>query len=132
MKRTIFAIAALAIFSVGTSFAQYPSSNKGHNAPQVKTYNADNAFEEYNINQLDNIVKLSRKQQNEIKQIENRYDRIASSRRKNQTLQSLKRLEQQKQQEILAVLTPIQHQRLLAYEQGNKYGRDKTRSNRRG
>jgi len=132
MKKTIFAIAALAIFSVGSSFAQYPSSNKGHNVPQVKTYRADNAFEEYNINQLDNIVKLSRKQQNEIKHIENRFDRIAANGRKIQTLQSLKRLEQQKQQEILAVLTPIQHQRLLAYEQGNKYGRDKTRSNRRG
>ena len=59
MKKAIFTIAALAIFTVGNSFAQYPSSNKGHNAPQVKTYYADNTFEEYNINQLDNIVKLT-------------------------------------------------------------------------
>lgn len=133
MKKAIFAIAALAIFTVGNSFAQHQSSNKGYNKPQaVKTYYADNTFEEYSINQLDNIVNLTRNQQYAIRQIENRYDRLASNSRRAQTLQSIKRLELQKQQDILAVLTPMQHQRLLAYEQGNKYGRDKTRSNRRG
>jgi Spy/CpxP family protein refolding chaperone len=133
MKKTILAIAALAIFTVSNSFAQYSPANKVYNKPQaVKTYYADNTFEEYNINQLDNIVKLTRSQQNEIKQIENRYDRLAANSRRNQTQQSIKRLELQKQQDILSVLTPNQTQRLLAYEQGNKYGRNANRSNRRG
>jgi Spy/CpxP family protein refolding chaperone len=131
MKKTILAIAALAIFTVGSSFAQYPSNKAGYtkNAP---VYKADNAYEEYSINQLDNIVKLTRNQANEIKKIENRYDRIAANSRKSQTLQSIKRLELQKQQDILAVLTPIQHQRLLAYEQNNKFNNRTNRSIRRG
>ncbi len=131
MKKTILAIAALAIFTVGNSFAQYPS-NKGGYTKSAPVYKADNAYEEYSINQLDNIVKLTRNQENEIKKIENRYDRVAANSRRNQTLQSIKRLELQKQQDILAVLTPIQHQRLLAYEQGLKYGKYNNRSNRRG
>jgi len=121
MKKTILAIAALAIFTVGNSFAQYPSSNKGHNAPQVKAYRTDNAFEEYNINQLDNIVGLTRKQENQIKKIDNAYDRMAGSGRRPQTLQSLKRLEEQKQSEIFSVLTPSQRQKLVAYQHADKF-----------
>ena len=132
MKKTILAIAAFAIFTVGNSFAQQGYPSKGHNVPAVSAARYDNAAEEYNINKLDRIVGLTRKQENQIEKIENNYDRIANSGRRNQTLQSLKRLEFQKQEEILSVLTPIQHQRLLAYEQSDKYGRDKTRSNRRG
>lgn len=133
MKKTILAIAALAIFTIGNSFAQYPLANKGNGKSQpVKSYYADNSFEEYSINQLDNIVNLTRTQQNQIKQIENRYDRLAANSRRIQTLQSIKRLEQQKQQDILSVLTNAQTKRLLAYEQGNKFGRDANRSNRRG
>jgi Spy/CpxP family protein refolding chaperone len=131
MKKTILAIAALAIFTVENSFAQKPSNYKGAHSQAPTVYHADNTYEEYSINQLDNIVNLSRKQENEIKQIENRYDRIAAGSRRSQTLQSLKHLELQKQQDILAVLTPAQHQRLVAYERGSKYGRN-NRSNWRG
>lgn len=132
MKKTILAIAALAIFTVGNSFAQYPSGQKGNGKTQsVKTYYADNTFDVYSFNELDNIVNLTRTQQSEIKKIENRYDRLAVNNKRNQTLKSIKSLEQQKQQEILAVLTNAQTKRLLAYEQDQRYGRSGNHSNRR-
>ncbi len=131
MKKSILAIATIAILTIGNSFAQNKYQGKA-NAYPTTSYRADNAYEEYNINQLDNIVNLSRKQENQIKKIENQYDKIAVNNRRLQNLQSIKRLELQKQQDILSVLTPMQHQRLLAYEHGIKNGRNNNRSNRRG
>ncbi|WP_149240025.1 hypothetical protein [Dyadobacter sp. 32] len=46
--------------------------------------------------------------------------RLAANGRRNQKLQSIKRLELHKQQDILAVLTASQTQRLLAFEQNSK------------
>jgi Spy/CpxP family protein refolding chaperone len=131
MKKTIIAIVAFALFSTGSSFAQKGYSSKSHNAPTT-VYHADYTYGDYNINKLDHIVGLTRKQENQIKKIEKHYDRIAVTNRKGQTLHTLKRLELQKQQEVISVLTPVQHQRLMAYEQGLKYGRNGNRSNRRG
>ena len=134
MKKTILAIAALAIFTLNNGFAQKGYPTKGHNVPAARY---DNAVEEYSINKLDNIVGLTRKQENQIKKIENNFDRLANSGRRPQTLQSLKRLEEQKQREIFFVLTPNQRQKLVAYQQADRYnsrGRydNYGRSNRRG
>ena len=121
MKKTILAIAAFAIFTVGNSFAQQGYPSKGHNVPAVSAARYDNAAEEYNINKLDRIVGLTSKQENQIKKIENNYDRIANSGRRNQTLESLKRLEEQKQSEIFSVLTLNQRQKLIAYQNADKF-----------
>jgi Spy/CpxP family protein refolding chaperone len=131
MKKTIIAIVALAIFSVGSSFAQKGYSTKGKNAPTAM-YRADNTYGVYSTKQLDNIVGLTRKQENQIKKIEKAYDRMATKNRKNLNLQSIKRLELQKHQEILSVLTAVQHQRLMAYERGMKHGRKTNRPILRG
>ncbi|TDE18547.1 hypothetical protein [Dyadobacter psychrotolerans] len=131
MKKAIFAIAALAILTVGNGFAQKGYPSKGHDVPVYSNGRLDNAIEEYQINQLDKIVKLTRKQENEIKKIENRYDRMAFNNRRGQS-QNTKRLEQQKQREILSVLTPVQHQRLMAYERAQKFDRYNDRPRSRG
>lgn len=120
MKKYILAIAVLATLSVGNSYAQraYQNGKPDYNARR------DNAYEEFQINKLDNIVKLSRKQENKIKKIENRYDRImANSRGRN-----YKELEWEKQKEIISVLTPVQRQRWMAYQNNHNSGR----FNRRG
>lgn len=123
MKKLIFAIAAIVTFSAGNTFAQrYNRPN-----PAVIDARADNAYEEFKINKLDEIVKLSRKQENQIKKIENKYDRLSGRNKRYQTYQGMKRLEQDKQREILSVLTPVQRQRLFAYQQ-----RFEHRYNRRG
>ncbi|CAG5003482.1 hypothetical protein DYBT9275_03163 [Dyadobacter sp. CECT 9275] len=121
MKKTILAIAVIATLGIGSSFAQrvHPYGNR----PAVNA-RIDNAYEEFQINKLDHIVNLTRKQENKIKKIENRYDRLMAGRRPV----NLKQLAWQKQQDILSVLTPIQRQRLMAYQQGQKFDR----YNRRG
>jgi len=138
MKKAIFAIAALAILTAGNGFAQKGYSSKGtyqsqgHDGPVYKN-NAriDSKVEEYNISKLDNIVALTRNQENEIKKIESYYDRIVRSSKKAQTFESIKRLELQKQQDILEVLTSYQRQKLVAYENAQRYnnGRDNFNNN---
>jgi len=121
MKKSILAIATIAILTAGNSFAQKGYQSKGHDGPVYSNARVDNSREELNINKLNNIVKLSRKQENEIKKIENYYDRVAANSRQVQTLQSLKRLEEQKQNDILKVLTPNQRKKLMAYQRADKF-----------
>lgn len=122
MKKTILTIATIVTLTIGNTFAQ----RYGHTvpAPAVKNSRVDNAKEEFKINKLDEIVKLSRKQENQIKKIENKYDRLIGNKRYN-TYQGMKRLEAEKEKEILSVLTPAQRQRLYAYQSrfGNPYRR---------
>ena len=130
MKKTILAIATLAILTVGNGFAQNAYYSKGHKVPAVVEART-NSFDGYNVNQLDNIVSLSNKQEKAIKKIEKKYDKIASNNRRPQTLQNLKSLEMQKQREILLVLTPAQRQRLVAFQHAEKFD-NHNRFNRRG
>ena len=125
MRKTILAIAAIVTLTVGEGFAQ---RYKSHEVPAVYNSNSrgDNAYEEYQINRLDQIVKLSRKQERQIRQIENRYDRLAAGNRRLNTLQGKRRLEEQKSKEIVSVLNPVQRQRLFAYQQSYR------KFNRRG
>ncbi len=123
MKKSILAIAAFALLSIATVNAQrgqYPNQRPTQ-APQYDNPRVDNAYEELSINRLDNIVKLSRKQENELKRIENRYDRLLKGRRLSG--RDIQRLEREKQQEIWSVLTPVQRQRLAAHQQSQKFDR---------
>jgi Spy/CpxP family protein refolding chaperone len=113
MKKTIIAIAAAAMLTIGNGFAQkqhFPV-DRGYSHQQ-----RDDAREEYELKKLDRIVNLTRKQQNAVKKIEDRYDRLSAGNRRSASMHQIRRWEIQKQQEILTVLTPKQHQRLLAYE----------------
>ncbi|MCF2492059.1 hypothetical protein [Dyadobacter chenhuakuii] len=123
MKKTILAIATIITLTIGNSFAQ----RYRHEVPAVNNSRGDNALEEYQINKLDQIVKLTRKQENKIKKIENHYDELMSNRRYS-SFQNAKRLEKAKQKDILEVLTPAQRQRLFAYQNSYNNGR----YNRRG
>lgn len=121
MKKAILAIATLAILTVGNSFAQRSYSSKGHSGPAISNQRIDNSYEEYNINKLDDIVSLSRKQENQIKRIENKYDKVVNLSKRPQTMRNIQRLKVQKQQDILAVLTPAQRQRLMAYQHSGRF-----------
>lgn len=115
MKKYILAIAVLATLSVGDSFAQRGRvyEKPGYNAPRDHDYDA------YQRNKLDNVVKLSHKQEKKIQKIENRYDRIMA----NSSVRNYKQLEWEKQKEIMSVLTPVQRQRWMAYQNNYKPGR---------
>src|SRR5690349_21242478 len=118
MKKTILAIATLVTLTIGNSFAQ----RYRHEVPAINNSRGDNAIEEYKINKLDEIVKLSRKQENKIKKIENHYDQLMSNRRYG-SFQNTQKLERAKQKDILEVLTPAQRQRLFAYQNSYNQGR---------
>lgn len=120
MKKIILAIAAVAVFTFGKSFAQSGYSSKGHPAPVASSSRYDNSRNELSVYQLDAVVQLSHKQKNEIKRIENRYDKLMFSSRKPQSPQSIQRLEYEKQQDILSVLTRSQLQHWVAYQNTQK------------
>jgi hypothetical protein len=123
MKKSILAIAAVALLSIANVNAQrghYPSQRPAQ-TPQYDNPRIDNAYEELSINRLDNIVGLTRKQENELKRIENRYDRLLKGRRLSG--RDIQRLENEKQQEIWSVLTPVQRQRLAAHQHSQKFER---------
>lgn len=124
MKKTILAIATIVTLTIGNGFAQ----RYRHEVPAVNNSRSDDAYEEFQINKLDNIVNLSRKQEKAIKKIENHYDQLAASNRRYSGYQSVQRLEKAKQKDILQVLTPAQRQRLFAYQSNYNNGR----YNRRG
>ena len=124
MKTTISTLAIIALLSTG-AFAQRgyspnygPGQNRYPSAVQNNPH-ADDAFDAYQIDQVDKIVNLSRQQKKEMKRIENSYDKLASTasgRRNPQAFQ------QQKQQAILSVLTPVQRTTLFAYQQQSRRG----------
>ncbi|WP_026632288.1 hypothetical protein [Dyadobacter alkalitolerans] len=123
MRKTILAIATIVTLTIGNSFAQ----RYGHEVPAMNNSRSDNALEEYKINKLDQIVKLTRKQENKIKKIENHYDQLMSNRRYS-SYQNAQKLERAKQKDILEVLTKVQRQRLFSYQNSYNNGR----YNRRG
>lgn len=139
MRKSIIALAAIAIFTVTNSFAQNGYKSNGHDGPVYVTSSRINnvSASNYNFDDLDRIVNLSRKQQNEVDKIEDYYDRVARSSKKSQSLESLTRLQEQKRHDILEVLTASQRQKLNAYQYAQKSnGREKFdnrgRSNSRG
>lgn len=120
MKKIILSIALLTSLALADTYAQQARAygNKPFPGSQI-----DNRFEEFQINKLDNIVGLTRKQENKIKKIENHYDKLMVRRNVN-----VKQLQWKKQQDIMDVLTPAQRQRLMAFQNGGKFDRH----NRRG
>lgn len=143
MKKSIIAFAAVAIFSVSNAFAQKVYRSNGHDgsiykdAPvyqNAKTYYND---DDMSIDQLDNIVKLSRNQENEIAKIKDYYKNVKRSTRKSQTAESIKRLEAQEKHDVMEILTYSQRQKLIAYNKGLKNNHSESwenswKGNRRG
>ena len=68
-------------------------------------------------------VGLSRRQEKEVRKIENNYDRLMTTSRL--TPDGLRQLQIRKRQDILAVLTSSQRDRLFAAQQNNRYSRNK-------
>ena len=128
MKKTIAAIATIIALTVGNSFAQRAYDR--HEIPAERNSRIENINEKIRINKLDEIVDLSRKQEKQLKKIEDHYDHLQASNRRNNSYKATQRLEVQKQQEILSVLTPAQRQRLYAYQHSNRFGNKY--NNRRG
>lgn len=124
MKKSIFAIAILALITTGTTMAQRgyaPGYNNGYPA-QNPNPRYDDVQDEIRIDRLDALVGLTRHQERTLRRIEERYDRLGLMRGSNLAPRDYQRLQWQKNQEINSVLTPAQRDRLYAFQNNNRRG----------
>ena len=125
MKKTIVAVLTLFTLATGATFAQgaYPRSFDTRPAqPQAPQYNNDQYQDELKIDRLDALVGLSRRQEREIRRIENNYDHMETTAR--QTPDGFRQLQLRKRQDILAVLTSAQRDQLFAAQRNNRFNRN--------
>ncbi len=122
MKKTI--ITALTLFSLatGVTIAQgVHSTPLGNHARPVQTqaprYTNDQYQDDLKIDRLDALVGLSRRQEKQIRKIENNYDHTMATSRL--TPNGYRQLQLRKRQDVLAVLTSAQRDRLFAAQQPN-------------
>lgn len=119
----MFALAIIALITTGTTMAQRgygPGYNNGYPTPNQQRY--DDIQDEIRIDRLDAIVGLSRHQARIIRRIEEHYDQVGLMRGSNLSPWDYQRLQWQKNQKISQVLTPIQRDRLYAFQQNNRRG----------
>lgn len=126
MKKSMFALAAIvALLTTGTTMAQRgPGYGNGYgNAyPTPNQQRYDDIQDEIRVDRLDAIVDLSRKQERQLRRIEEQYDRQGLTAGSRLSPREFQRLSYQKNQEFLSVLTPVQRDRLYAFQANNRRG----------
>ncbi len=135
MKKTI--AAALTLFAIATTTSvtlaqgvySRPFDNRSAQS-QGPRYNNDQVQDELKIDRIDAIVGLSRRQEKQLRKIENNYDHIMTTSR--MTPDGLRQLQLRKRQDVLAVLTSAQRDRLFASQQNTPYNNRPTPYGRRG
>jgi Spy/CpxP family protein refolding chaperone len=115
MKKTI--AAAITLFTLATSvtFAQGVYSRPFANRPPQyggSRYDRDQVQDELKIDRIDAIVGLSRRQEKQLHKIEDNYDNLQATSRL--TPDGFRQLQLRKRQDMLAVLTSSQRDRLFA------------------
>ncbi|WP_020601930.1 hypothetical protein [Spirosoma spitsbergense] len=120
MKKTIITALTLFSFATGVTFAQgvYSKPVDNHARPvqtQAPRYTNDQYQDELKIDRLDALVGLSRRQEKQIRKIENNYDHLMATSRL--TPDGYRQLQLRKRQDVLAILTSSQRDRLFAAQQ---------------
>ncbi len=119
MKKTIITALTLALFTTSISFAQRGYNPGPGRYPAPPQSRMDDYQEDLRIDRIDNIVGLTKRQERDIKRIENRYDYLERARL---TPQEYRRVISEKNRAILSVLTPAQRDRLYASQYRNRPG----------
>ncbi len=133
MKKTIVAALTLFTLATGATFAQGVYSRPFDNrAPQYggSRYEREEVREELKIDRIDALVGLSRRQEKQLHKIEDNYDRLMSTSR--MTPDGYRQAKLRKRQDMLAVLTSSQRDRLFAAQQPNRYNNRPAPYGRRG
>ncbi len=126
MKKTLIAAITLFALTTGATFAQRVYSRPFDNRPPQygnSRYDNDQYRDELKIERIDDIVGLSRRQEKQLHQIEDNYDRILSTSRL--TPDGMRQIQLRKRQDMLAVLTSAQRDRLFAARQNNRYNNNR-------
>ncbi|GAB4025211.1 hypothetical protein [Spirosoma koreense] len=120
--KTIIAT-ALTFFSLATtvSFAQGVYSKPFDNRPPQygSRYDRDQFQDDLKIDRIDALVGLSRRQEKQLHKIEDNYDHLFQTSRL--TPDGLRQLQLRKRQDMLAVLTSAQRDRLFTTQQPNRF-----------
>ncbi len=120
MKKTIAAALTLFALTTGMTFAQGIYSRPFSNRPlPTQGPHGDDQQDELKIDRLDALVGLSRHQEKQLRRIENNYDQLMT--RARLTPDGYRQLQLRKRQDILAVLTSAQRDRLFAQQPNNRY-----------
>ncbi|GAB2598540.1 hypothetical protein [Spirosoma areae] len=118
MKKTLIAAFAFLTLTTGVSLAQRVYSRPFDNRPPQyggRGYDQDQNRDELKIERIDDIVGLSRRQEKQLHKIEDQYDRqMATSRL---TPDGYRQLQLRKRQDMMAVLTSAQRDRLFVQQQ---------------
>ena len=124
MKTTIAAALTLFTLATGATFAQgaYPRPYDNRPGQPQAQANYDQYQDDLKIDRLDAVVGLSRRQERDIRRIENNYDHLMTTSRL--TPDGLRQLQLRKRQDILAVLTSAQRDQLFATQQNNRFNRN--------
>lgn len=125
MKKTIAAALTLFTLATGVTFAQGVYSRPFDNRTNQyggQRNDRDQYQDEIKIDRIDAIVGLSRRQEKQLHKIEDNYDRIMSTSR--MTPDGLRQIQLRKRQDMLAVLTSAQRDRLFATQQSMPYNRN--------
>lgn len=134
MKKTIAAALTLIALTTGATFAQrgyqYPNHNRAPQYGGPSYGQRDEIQEEIKIDRIDAIVGLSRRQEKQLHKIEDQYDRVQATSR--MTPAAFRQLQLRKRQDMLAVLTSAQRDRLFAAQQQNGRRRPNAPYGRRG
>ncbi|MBO0952071.1 hypothetical protein [Fibrella forsythiae] len=107
---------------------RYNGNGPGYGNQGGGRYDSDRRQDLFQLRQLDQIVDLSRRQKKDLLNIENYYDRELSQAYRNPGVQQ--RMLWQKSQDVIAILTPAQRNRLFAYEQYRSYNQGSYASGR--
>ncbi|OIN60359.1 hypothetical protein [Arsenicibacter rosenii] len=119
MKTTLLTLALVTTLAIGNTFAQRGYDQPAQKSKLNRAQQIDNKVDLFKLDQLDHVVKLSFQQEKAINKIENRYDKLVINKGRYLSDRNLRELEQKKQQEIFEVLTPVQRQKLLAFQGSN-------------
>lgn len=117
MKKIIAAALTLFALTTGATFAQGVYSRPFDNRPQYggPRYDRDQRQDDLKIDRIDAIVGLTRRQEKQLHKIEDNYDRLFATSRL--TPDGYRQLQLRKRQDMLAVLTSAQRDRLFAQQQ---------------
>ncbi len=96
---------------------RYDSRSYDNQRRDYDNQRRDDFQEDIRIDRLDAIVGLSRRQERELKRIEDRYDYREMEAARRRDPRAYQYTLRRKNQEMMSVLTPSQRERLFAYQQ---------------
>lgn len=129
---TLFSLATTVTFAQGIYSKPFDNNRPGQaQAPRKANYDQHPQFnnnapfqDDLKTDQLNALVSLSRRQEKDLRKIENVYDRLLSTPRQTDNVK--RELLARKRQEMLTVLTSAQRDRLFAtqYQPNNRYNKN--------